>query len=361
MRRANQITFTPDFGGEPATTTSPRNWCSAVRCAASPALQALLAEVRDTERAYRKEREAGAAMRGPLAACPAATHEDIQAAIDAVEAPEILRVPLRSRTAVSITFSDGSVAELPPCRPYSVLAKEEIAAHFAGDPQRAADAYAARKAFDADVQAAIKRAHEAARSPEAERAYKANKRWEREKLHPVYEAWQAAKHAVFGYTAATAADRLAQFLALFEMEGGKVSRSGQVYCTGDAFEGPDGVRLAQFAIGALQAATVAPAGDEKFDAGGWIDAFEQLPGHTVDGRGPCFMEPDAWPDGDFGKGPTGRALWTALSPAQKDAVRREGATRHPLVPPGTDFTQMTYTPVSHGSGPAIPRELYAAE
>lgn len=65
-----------------------------------------------------------------------------------------------------------------------------------------------------------------------------------------------------------------------------------------------------------------------FDALGWIEEFEKLPGHVVAEFGITFMEPDAFPDGVEGKTPPpGRALCDALTDWQRKAVRRAGRHR----------------------------------
>jgi hypothetical protein len=88
-----------------------------------------------------------------------------------------------------------------------------------------------------------------------------------------------------------------------------------------------------------------------FDPAAWVDAFEAIPGHQIHGNGPCYMEPEAFPEGSIQNSPFGQALWYALTDDQKAAVRAIGRERRPPVPPGTDFSKWVYTPVDRPGEP----------
>lgn len=66
---------------------------------------------------------------------------------------------------------------------------------------------------------------------------------------------------------------------------------------------------------------------EEFDANSWLNNFCAIAGHSMSNRGPCYMEPEAFPEGDPRNEPYGQQLWRALEPWQRDVVRRVAADR----------------------------------
>lgn len=66
---------------------------------------------------------------------------------------------------------------------------------------------------------------------------------------------------------------------------------------------------------------------QPFDREAWIRDFEALPGHQIRPNGPCFMEPEAWPDGNMSKSPLGAERWRGLAGWQREAVLAVSADR----------------------------------
>jgi hypothetical protein len=59
---------------------------------------------------------------------------------------------------------------------------------------------------------------------------------------------------------------------------------------------------------------------EAFDVAGWVTRFEAIPGHELGPQGPCYIEPEAWPDGDHSKEPAGAHLWRDLQQWQRRTI-----------------------------------------
>jgi hypothetical protein len=247
-----------------------------------------------------------------------------------------------------VTYTDGHVVDLAP-DDFRVLRSEEIDAYFADDPEKLEEARAALIEHELARDRAAKAYRRSRMTPEAIEIERLNTRWYHDELLPAHRAHAAALNELRSFRALTPGDRFAQTLALYELQGGKITPKRRAVRAEDAFENDEGNRLATLLFEGLAAAVVAPP---PFDAVGWLDAWRRIPGHAFDRFGAGYLEPEAWPEGDYSKAPAGAVMWRALSPEQKAAVLAVARERDPL-PEWLVEGRGVYTPIESGDGPVV--------
>ncbi|MBJ7412513.1 MAG: hypothetical protein JHD15_19440 [Phenylobacterium sp.] len=234
----------------------------------SPTLRSLLQAELTARALCREARDEGRKLRDQANATPLPTNAEISAARDAVPVPDILRAPASERQIASVTWSDGSVTACPEPSPRG-LSPMEIDERYADDPAMLAEARQAYAQWQRACQRATRNLFSSRRSPEAEAAKKAADRHYRTTISPAFDAWEAAKAALRNFQAVTPEDRLAQIVTLFELERGTISRSGKARNAEDAFEGPDGDKLATLVFAALADAADRSTSGQVSDGAVW--------------------------------------------------------------------------------------------
>lgn len=232
--------------------------------AATPALQAIIAAVQATRRQVaaahkRIEPLSGAAAKAGMEALP--TQAELDAAMDAVPVPPVLRVPHRGDhlATVVMVYSDGREerTELAPDGCFMLDSEERIDSYHANDPAAHAEALAALKAYREARGKAAGVVHKQRREASAEylAADAAVRAAYEGVLTPAIERHEAALKALWSYEPQDSMDRFAHVLALLEEDSrAKITRSGQIKDAEIVFEGSEGDALASLMLAALEAA-----------------------------------------------------------------------------------------------------------
>ena len=335
------------------TTDFTTHTTSARKCKPSQALAALIT-ARDAAVAEQSAaRTTWSALDEIRMDCQVEVTPEAQAAINAVPVSDELKQTRNPLHRMVLHFADGSIDDkviAAPERNYTIYDCAQIEALQATDPDRGKLLSSLWLQYDQDKRAAA----ELHRSPEYRAAkHAADAAWRA--FQPFCRRAEAAEKALWSYKPVSTEDQLGWSAFVIDELGGKISKGGAV-SLGRSLEldDPDDEvvldRLMSTLVAlATEASLASVAG---FNASAWIDAFEAIPGHFIDGRGASYVEPEAWPDGDHSKPPVGAVLYSSLTDEQRSAVCAVGRERRPLVPPGTDFSTWVYTPVERGGVPA---------